>query len=579
MAGGLLPSDIAWPTTTDTSPQSQPPSPPQAQNTLEIPQQQRPTPPKLPKLTPPQSSLGSSPFNYPVPPDLMFALGHQESGNNPTAVGKAGEIGQFQMLPETAKHYGYTPDQMRDPWVQYKATQQYLGELLKRYHGNEFLALVAYNSGPGRVDKGKLLPQSVKYATNILGRRNALASRSGGPGGGNVPLLRAQNLPPGGAPSGASSGGPTDIAAAGAPMMQTAGSMPPPLMMPQQLSQAGGGYPGVQQAPWYQRMAQSLAGGLEGTAQAQEAPPGAAQQPGAPAAPSYTVNPMTGNVVQQQPQGQAQPGQDEQFPSDAPSRTTSIHMSPSGGMSFGQTTRDRGPTALQQQQFEGAMTTLGQVNDALQAFAPLQKKLDEGQYQGSLLTEEGRRRWKVPLTYAHSLKMGAIGMDETDPDFDTLAAKLGPIQAGQLKSLTGGRVGEGIASFLGPHLPNPTEDDLPHIHEKLQAMRENLKLTIMIYSRMHNLHMSDDDINFAIGQQKYKMSPELQRYEEEQQKRVALGSGGYSAQLQQAAPSAAATPAPPAHAATGEGLPPGSRPLNDGHGGWTLPNGQKVWPK
>jgi hypothetical protein len=137
---------------------------PQDQQTLTIPQQWR------------------NPFT-PRPQLINALIGQEDASRNPKAVGKVGERGLMQIRPETAAQYGVKPEQLFDPTINQQTGSRYLGDLLKRYNGNEFLALVAYNSGPARVDRGELLPQSVRYASKILGMAK---------GGGSMPTLEAQ---------------------------------------------------------------------------------------------------------------------------------------------------------------------------------------------------------------------------------------------------------------------------------------------------------------------------------------------------------------------------------------------------
>jgi soluble lytic murein transglycosylase-like protein len=111
----------------------------------------------------------------------------QESGGNPNAVSEKGAVGLGQLMPKTgeelAKKAGvkYNP---KDPEQNKMLSTMYLEELLSKYKGDLELALTAYHSGMGRVDrllaknkattlkeiKHDLGPIGQKYAAQILER-------------------------------------------------------------------------------------------------------------------------------------------------------------------------------------------------------------------------------------------------------------------------------------------------------------------------------------------------------------------------------------------------------------------------
>src|SRR5579872_6789346 len=97
---------------------------------------------------------------------LIDAIIQQESSGNPKAVSPKGARGLMQVMPATAAQYGVHPDQLFDPNINRQVGTRYFGDLMQKYNHNPFLALVAYNSGPGRVDKGEFLPDAIKYASN-----------------------------------------------------------------------------------------------------------------------------------------------------------------------------------------------------------------------------------------------------------------------------------------------------------------------------------------------------------------------------------------------------------------------------
>jgi soluble lytic murein transglycosylase-like protein len=105
-------------------------------------------------------------------PELAFQLVKIESGFRRTAVSSAGAIGLTQLKPSTAQWVDPTATRelLRDVGTNLRVGFRYLSILLSRYSGNERLALLAYNRGPGRV--GELLARGRDpangYARRVL---------------------------------------------------------------------------------------------------------------------------------------------------------------------------------------------------------------------------------------------------------------------------------------------------------------------------------------------------------------------------------------------------------------------------
>lgn len=90
-----------------------------------------------------------------VSPKVAFGLVRAESSFRPTAVSPVGAIGLTQLMPATARWLepGITRQQLRNPDTNLRVGFKYLRSLIDRYDGNEKLGLLAFNRGPGTVDK------------------------------------------------------------------------------------------------------------------------------------------------------------------------------------------------------------------------------------------------------------------------------------------------------------------------------------------------------------------------------------------------------------------------------------------
>jgi soluble lytic murein transglycosylase-like protein len=119
---------------------------------------------------------------YGIDPELIRGVIRTESGFQSNAVSSAGAKGLMQLMDATARGLGVTNS--LDPQQNIDGGSKYLSYLLRKYNGNEQVALAAYNAGPGRVDKlgittdselqanlGKLPVETQRYIDKVLDAR------------------------------------------------------------------------------------------------------------------------------------------------------------------------------------------------------------------------------------------------------------------------------------------------------------------------------------------------------------------------------------------------------------------------
>jgi soluble lytic murein transglycosylase-like protein len=90
-----------------------------------------------------------------VDPDIAFRLVQVESGFTRTAVSPVGAVGLAQVMPRTAYELDPTLSyrDLFDRETNLHLGFRYLRLMIERYNGDLRLALLAYNRGPGTVDR------------------------------------------------------------------------------------------------------------------------------------------------------------------------------------------------------------------------------------------------------------------------------------------------------------------------------------------------------------------------------------------------------------------------------------------
>jgi soluble lytic murein transglycosylase-like protein len=120
--------------------------------------------------------IGEAAAENQISPQVAFGLVKAESSFRNVATSRVGAVGLTQLMPRTASWMepGTTRAELRDPETNLRIGLKYLKYLVDRYDGNERLALLAYNRGPGTVDKALRRGRNPDngYADFVYGKAN-----------------------------------------------------------------------------------------------------------------------------------------------------------------------------------------------------------------------------------------------------------------------------------------------------------------------------------------------------------------------------------------------------------------------
>ncbi|NQY97504.1 MAG: lytic transglycosylase domain-containing protein [Henriciella sp.] len=133
-----------------------------------------PPPGLLERLPSVLTLIQSAAERHAIDPELLRALVAQESAYDPSAVSEDGAIGLGQLMPVIANWCGVKNRFHRVENIDCAA--RHLRVLLTKYHGDERLALAAYNAGEPAVDRCGCVPnypETQDYVARIMVLRGA----------------------------------------------------------------------------------------------------------------------------------------------------------------------------------------------------------------------------------------------------------------------------------------------------------------------------------------------------------------------------------------------------------------------
>jgi soluble lytic murein transglycosylase-like protein len=107
------------------------------------------------------SAVNAAAKNYGIDSNLILAVIKQESDFDPNSTSGCGAAGLMQIMPENFSHLGITDGYDIDQNI--NGGTKLLKEYLDQYGGNKEMALMAYNGGPGTMQKRGVTSASDLY--------------------------------------------------------------------------------------------------------------------------------------------------------------------------------------------------------------------------------------------------------------------------------------------------------------------------------------------------------------------------------------------------------------------------------
>lgn len=104
--------------------------------------------------------------------ELLPVIAQLETGGHESpddAVSHSGAVGRYQIMPGTARQYGFEPERLMEPDYNKQVAGTILNDLWRRYHGDASAVLVAYNAGPSTANKWMASGRTMPLPTETTG--------------------------------------------------------------------------------------------------------------------------------------------------------------------------------------------------------------------------------------------------------------------------------------------------------------------------------------------------------------------------------------------------------------------------
>ncbi len=120
--------------------------------------------------------IGRAALEHEIDLEVAFGLVRAESSFRNTATSPVGAVGLTQLMPRTATWIqpGIRTSDLRDEKTNLRVGFKYLRYLIDKYDGDTNLALLAYNRGPGTVDRALRQGRNPDngYAAFVMGKKD-----------------------------------------------------------------------------------------------------------------------------------------------------------------------------------------------------------------------------------------------------------------------------------------------------------------------------------------------------------------------------------------------------------------------